>query len=194
MPLLNCPATDIGDSSVVINTINKTFKDKGWPEIAMGLGINTGTMSVGNMGSEFRMAYTVMGDAVNLASRLEGLTKQYGVQIIVSESTKAATPEISYMELDRVRVKGKKEPVSIYEPLGVTRTLEIAEVTLSKQLDSALALYHQQDWHEAKTAFTNLAELKPEKQVFKIYIARIEKYLIEPPGTDWDGVFTHETK
>ena len=178
----------------VINTLNQRFKEKGWPKIAMGLGINTGKMSVGNMGSEFRMAYTVMGDSVNLASRLEGLTKLYGVQIIVSESTKAATPDIAYLELDRVRVKGKHEPVYIYEPLGMAQALPNSELTIIKQLDSALILYHQQNWKQAQAAFIALAELKPEKQLFKIYLARIEQYTIQPPGSDWDGVFTHQLK
>src|SRR5690606_515513 len=90
-----------------MTSLQEQFKAKGWPEIKIGVGLNTGEMTVGNMGSEFRMAYTVMGDAVNLGSRLEGLTKNYGVYIIVSEFTKEKAPEYLYRELDIVRVKGK---------------------------------------------------------------------------------------
>lgn len=97
-----------------LETLNQQNRDKGWPEIRIGAGINTGDMSVGNMGSEFRMAYTVVGDAVNLGSRLEGLTKQYGVQIIVSEFTRAAAPGFDYSELDTVKVKGKNLAVTIF--------------------------------------------------------------------------------
>ncbi len=178
----------------VIKQINEKFKAKNWPEITMGIGLNTGTMNVGNMGSEFRMAYTVMGDAVNLASRLEGLTKQYNVQIIASEYTKTSTPDIAYLELDRVRVKGKHEPVSIYEPLGLISSLTNYDLDLIAQLEKALADYHQQNWHQAKTAFIALSDLDPDKQLFKLYIARIDQYLIAPPASDWDGVFTHQMK
>jgi adenylate cyclase len=178
----------------VINQINNRFKEKDWPNIKMGIGLNTGTMNVGNMGSEFRMAYTIMGDAVNLGSRLEGLTKQYDVQIIVSETTKYATPDIGYLELDRVRVKGKKEPVFIYEPIGAIDALTDNELNIIKQQDEALSDYHQQNWQQAKSAFITLAELQPEKQLFKLYIARIDEYLLTPPEADWDGVFTHKSK
>lgn len=96
------------------NTINKEFAAKGWPTISIGVGLNTGAMSVGNMGSEFRMSYTVLGDAVNLGARLEGLTKEYGVPLVVSEFTKAAAPDFNYTELDTVKVKGKNKAVTIY--------------------------------------------------------------------------------
>ncbi len=89
-----------------IKDINAKFAKKGWPEIRMGFGLNAGNMVVGNMGSSFRMAYTVMGDSVNLGSRIEGLTKYYGADIVVSEFVKARAPDMIYRELDIVRVKG----------------------------------------------------------------------------------------
>ena len=101
-----------------LNAIQEDFKARGWPEIKIGVGLNSGMMSVGDMGSEFRRAYTVLGDAVNLGSRLEGLTKNYGVDIIVGEATKDLVVEYIYRELDVVRVKGKDEPVTIYEPVA----------------------------------------------------------------------------
>ncbi|MFT5573254.1 MAG: adenylate cyclase [Cryomorphaceae bacterium] len=97
-----------------LDTLNAKFEKQGWPTVRIGIGVNSGMMSVGNMGSEFRMAYTVVGDAVNLGSRLEGLTKQYHVPLVVSEFTKALCPVFSYLELDRVKVKGKSEAVTIY--------------------------------------------------------------------------------
>ena len=102
-----------------LKALQPRFKERGWPEIQVGVGINTGRVIVGNMGSEIRVAYTVMGDEVNLASRLEGITKQYGVGIIVGENTRNLANEFLYRELDHVRVKGKDKPVAIYEPVAL---------------------------------------------------------------------------
>ncbi len=101
-----------------LKVMQEEFKQRGWPVVNIGIGLNTGNMNVGNMGSEFRVAYTVLGDAVNLGSRLEGLTKEYGVNIIVSESTKSEISEFLFRELDLVRVKGQNEAVAIFEPVG----------------------------------------------------------------------------
>ncbi len=174
--------------------INQRFRDKGWPEINIGVGLNSGVMSVGNMGSEFRMAYTVMGDAVNLGSRLEGLTKQYGVNIIVSEFTRAKVPDYSFLELDRVRVKGKDEPVIIFEPLGATAKQPQDLLDRVERFHTALLDYRQQRWDTAESAMTALAAEEPERKIYRIYLERIQHFREDPPDIDWDGVFTHTSK
>ncbi|MCW8831354.1 MAG: adenylate/guanylate cyclase domain-containing protein, partial [Gammaproteobacteria bacterium] len=107
-----------------MHNLRQEFGKRGWPEIKIGVGVNTGDMNVGNKGSEFRVDYTILGDAVNLGSRLEGLTKVYGVDIIVGEATKYAVPEYEYRELDLVKVKGKDEPVAIYEPIDLLENVD----------------------------------------------------------------------
>ena len=177
-----------------MHALRKEFHERGWPELHIGVGINTGTMSVGNMGSKFRMAYTVLGDAVNLGSRLEGLTKTYGVGIIVSESTRVQSRDYVYRELDVVRVKGKDRPIAIYEPVALAAEVSAQE---SEELESyalALQAYLAQDWQQAGTLFTRLREDDPGKLLYRLYLGRIESFRHSPPGPDWDGVFTHSSK
>ncbi|MFT5398536.1 MAG: adenylate cyclase [Planctomycetota bacterium] len=170
------------------------FIERGWPAVNIGIGLNTGNMNVGNMGSEFRMAYTVLGDAVNLGSRLEGLTKNYGVNIIVSESTKNEVPEFVFRELDLVTVKGKNEPVAIFEPIGHKNDLEksvTAELTSYKK---ALQNFRAQSWDKAEMDFFNLTRSYPDRFLYEVYLDRIGTYRKDPPGDDWDGVFKHTSK
>jgi adenylate cyclase len=146
------------------------------------------------MGSKFRMAYTVMGDAVNLGARLEGLTRQYGVGIIVGEDTRNRLPGIVFRELDRVRVKGRNEPVSIYEPLGLQGQFDPSELGQLEMFSHALGHYHAKEWHEAIEHLQELLKLQPETKLFQLYLERMEHYRQEPPPVDWDGVYTHITK
>ncbi len=177
-----------------LNEMQPEFQAQGWPEIRIGVGLNTGEMGVGNMGSEFRMAYTVMGDAVNLGSRLEGLTKGYGVQIIVSGSTREAVPEYTYRELDRVRVKGKDKPVTIYEPVGYTSALDKEVKKEIRLYRDALKLFRSQNWDMAEIQFLNLSKMNPERMLYAVYIQRIAHYRNHSPGDKWDGVWTHTSK
>ena len=179
-----------------LEAMQDEFKKRGWPEIKVGVGINTGVMSVGNMGSEFRMAYTVMGDAVNLGSRIEGLTKQYGVEIIVSESTAEALPEFEYLELDYVAVKGKDKPVKIFEPMGLSIELAKDKKSEIRRFNKAVKLYRQQQWDMAEQEIFSLSQSATtvDRAVYKIYLDRIMYFRNNPPGSDWDGVFTHTTK
>lgn len=174
--------------------LNVQFIKKSWPELHIGVGINTGPMSVGNMGSQFRRAYTVLGDAVNLGSRLEGITKVYGVAFIVSETTAAEAPEFFYRELDRVRVKGKAEPVTIFEPLGMKDQLPLKVIEDTKLFHNALRLFREQNWDAAEQVLRELLSVEPDTYLFELYLSRIGVFRNNPPPADWDGVVTFETK
>lgn len=178
----------------VLNALHADFRARGWPELRIGVGLNTGVMTVGNMGSTFRMAYTVMGDAVNLGSRLEGLTKEYGVQIVVSEFTMAQLPEFVFRELDIVRVKGKEEPVRIYEPIGLESELAAGAKQELASYHQAVRDYRARNWPAAAAAFGQLAAGQPDRSIYAIYLGRIRLFQNEPPADDWDGVFTLTTK
>ncbi len=182
------------DMLVAIKKLNQRLKSKGQPEIKIGIGINTGEMNVGNKGSEFRVDYTVLGDAVNLGSRLEGLTKNYGVDFIVSESTRHEVPEFEFRMLDTVKVKGKNKPVTIYEPINLVDKIDKAERTRIKEFHHALKLYQQQNWDSAEQTIFKLSQQEPDKQIYKIYLDRIAFFRNNPPAADWDGVFTHTGK
>ena len=182
------------EMQVELRKLDAPFATRGWPPLHIGVGINTGTMTVGDMGSTVRKSYTVMGDAVNLGSRLEGITKQYGVGILVSETARAQVPEMLYREIDRVRVKGKDEPVGIFEPVGLPGDVS-AEVRDEISLwDQALDCYRQQAWDQAESHLRDLSQRRPDCRLYPLYAQRIARYRVNPPGEGWDGVTTFETK
>jgi adenylate cyclase len=139
------------------------------------------------------MAYTVMGDSVNLGSRIESLTKHYGVDIIVSEFVKAQVPDMIYRELDIVRVKGKDKPVVIFEPLGKASQVSTATLHALGLHEQALKSYRNQDWVVAAKQFKALDKLAPST-LNVLYLGRIKQFKQAPPNKNWDSVFNFETK
>jgi adenylate cyclase len=177
-----------------LQELKKAYKEKNWPDINVGIGLSTGPMTVGDMGSVIRKAYTVMGDAVNLGSRLEGITRQYFVNILVSEETMQATKGILFRDIDMVRVKGKDNPITIYEPIA-----EIAKTSTELQQkintwNEMIKSYRLQNWSDAESKLHGLISADSNNKLYQLYADRIQFFKTNPPPTDWDGVTKFETK
>ena len=183
------------DNQSRLGELRQEFLQAGLPPIHARIGINTGEMIIGNMGSSQRFDFTVIGDSVNLASRLEGAGKEYGVQILISEETYSqAAARIEVRELDLLRVKGKEKPVRIYELLA--RPGQLPE-TMRKGRElflHGLNLYRNQKWEEAKSRFQEVLTLLPDDGPSKTFIRRCEQFQESPPEKGWDGVFQLKTK
>ncbi|HZC80660.1 MAG TPA: adenylate/guanylate cyclase domain-containing protein [Nitrospiraceae bacterium] len=168
---------------------------KGLPTINIRMGLASGDVTVGNIGSEFSKGYTVIGDPANLASRLETVNKQYGTHILISEETwKIAKDSIEARELDSIRVAGKSEPVRVYELLGRKGQLDQAVCELRDRFEEGLALYRNHQWERAQTCFEACLKLNPEDPPAKLFVARLQHFREHPPEDDWDGVWSFKEK
>jgi adenylate cyclase len=156
-----------------VDAINESHRAHGLPEIGIGIGINTGVMCVGDMGSDIRRSYTVIGDAVNLGSRLEGLSKHYGVRTVVSESTQAQAPDFMWFELDRVRVKGKAQAIVIHSPVPLQEADARQQVSEINMWEHCLEAFRTQDWSLCEKLLKELKQAAPEKKLYDLYANRL---------------------
>ena len=177
-----------------LERLNRKWAEQGRRQISIGIGLNSGPVNVGNMGSDKRLAWTVMGDNVNLASRLEGMTKQYRSRVIISESTyDQVADQFVAREVDRIRVKGKKQPVVIYELLAPISQRD-AYAALLTQYNAALDVYRTQNWREATGKFGELLAIYPDDGPTQVLLQRCIEFMEETPDPDWDGVYVMKSK
>jgi adenylate cyclase len=177
-----------------LEKLNSKWQTEGRPPIAIGIGLNTGQLNVGNMGSAKRLSWTVMGDNVNLASRLEGINKEYHTQIVISEATyKQVGARFVCRELDKIRVKGKKLPVNIYELLDVVAEKQKYE-SLLDLFSRAMAAYRAQNWRPAAGKFGELLAKYPDDGPTQVFLQRTMEFMENAPEPEWDGVYVMKTK
>jgi adenylate cyclase len=182
-----------------LKEMQKKWRSEGRPVLDIGVGLCTGVASVGNMGSTLRYGYTALGDIVNLSSRIEGLNKEYATHILLSDTTYAAVedPLLVFRELDLIRVKGKSQPVTLYELVAARGTPEGDAPDLEQHLEffaQGRACYRERRWQDAQIVFEKLLERWPDDGPGRMYLNRCKEYLVAGPEENWDGVYvmTHK--
>jgi adenylate cyclase len=184
MALFGAPIAHVDDGARAVRAalemqralqpLNEILLAEGAADLRIGVGINTAVVVAGNMGSPSRLNYTVIGDGVNLAARIEGLTKVYGVGVLVSAATRDAAPDFVYREVDRVKVKGKRELVTIYEPLGPPAEVGAPARAQVDAHHRALEAYRRQDWNAAHEGFTALQKIA-DAPLTALFLERIDE-------------------
>ncbi|MEP6600751.1 MAG: adenylate/guanylate cyclase domain-containing protein, partial [Nitrospirota bacterium] len=183
------------DSQEALTNLRADWKSRGMPEIAARIGINTGDLVVGNMGSQTRLEYTVMGDSVNLASRLEGASKFYDTLILIGPRTyELAQSDVEAREVDLLRVKGKFEPVLVYELLARKGQLGPVKQQVLEVYTHGLHSYKSRAFEGAQRSFEAALKLDPLDGPSKVYLRRSQEFLATPPPLDWDGVYELHSK
>jgi len=174
--------------------LNRKFTDRNWPQLKIGVGVNSGSVRVGDMGSNIRRAYTVMGDPVNVASRLEGRTKYYGVGCLVGESTRNLVKDVAFKEIDKIKVKGKDEALSIYEPIGVESEADKNALDEVRLWHQTLRLYRSRQWDQVEVNLLNLLRANPGCRLYELYAERVTHHRSVPLPQDWNGVTVFDEK
>ena len=179
---------------IALRELNEELGRFDQDEMAIGIGINTGECIVGNMGSEQRFDYTVLGDSVNLASRLEGQSNNYGFPMILGQSSVVGISSNRVIELDLISVKGKQEPERIYTVLAEDIEIEDEKVFFDEHA-KFVKMYRKQDWASAREHIEKYVKIVPSFNLyFKLISNRIEEYIENPPPSNWEGVFVAKTK
>ena len=178
-----------------LSEMRARWREQGRHELFVRMGMNTGEAVVGNMGSRTRMDYTVMGDSVNLASRLEGANKFYSTGIMISEFTRAdAGDAIEVRQLDRIRVVGKEEPIVVYELLARKGELDSDTRDMLEKYDAGLDHFKEREWDKARSLFRAGLKIIPGDGPCATYVERCTKFMKSPPSRNWDGVYRMKTK